>query len=274
MRLVFKLKLRFLLVVVCLFAASLGAPESTAQNSKDLRSIEVEGTGNAYAKPDAFVLKGFLSSNDKSAKKVLGKHLKTKESLEETINPMDFPGVEIDHEGSILKPNVASPTVFMAGGGGRAAAEGFLLSQPIKIQIEIEDDDSETSILRKVSNLVDSAETVGVSFSKAANPMMGALGVSSESVALGVLKDSSKLNQEATDAAFAQAKKKAEQLAKLAGGKLGKVISIHESSLSEPTGPTAAYMKMFTSSPSDSSAGSIDKIKATRTLRVQFELTD
>ena len=275
MRLVYKLKLQFLLIVTSAIAASLGASESTAQVNPELRSIEVEGTGDASAKPDAFVLKGFLTAKDKSAKKVLGKYLKTKESLEETINPMDFPGVEIELEGSIIKPDVSSPAMMMAGGGGDTD-EGFVFSQPIRIRIGIDGDESESSILRNLLNLVDSAETVGVSFSEASNPMMGVvLGGSSESLAIGVLDDASKLSQEATVAAFAQARKKAQQLAELAGGKLGKVISIHESTLAQASdNPTEAYMKMITGGQSGSSADSIEKIKVTRSLRVKFELTE
>ena len=278
MRPISKMSLRyFALIFAGVSLALIISSEANAQDSVSPRSIEVEGTGSASAKPDSLVLDGFIASQDESAKKVLGKFLKIKKSLEETINPMDFPGVEVEFKGSALKPNVnaANAAMLMAGGGGKTA-EGYRLSEPIKILIEIEGDDSEKSILQYLSKVVDSAETIGVSFSDATNPMMGVvMGGAKSPMARGNLKDDSKLNQDAATAAFAQAKTKAEQLAELAGGKLGKVISIADSvSVDEKSDPTAAYMNMITGSKSEERADSINKIEVSRTLRVKFELTD
>lgn len=265
----------FALILACVGLALISPLESSAQSSANPRSIEVEGTGKASAKPDSLVLNGLVSSEDESAKKLPGKFLKIKKSLEETINPMDFPGVEIEFEGSTLKPNTATAAMLMAGGG--EAAEGYRLSEPLRIRIEIDGDDSEKSILQRLSKLVDSAETAGASFSEASNPMMGVVlgaGGGAASLAQGILADTAKLKQEATDAAFEAAKAKAERLAKLAGGKIGKVISIAENTITEEADPTSAYMNMLMGKKSKESTGTINKIEVSQTLRVTFELTD
>ena len=251
--------------------------ETRAQGSASPRSIEVEGTGNASANPDLLVLEGFVSVEDESAKKLPSKYFEIKKKLEETINPMDFPGVKIQFEGSAFKSNSAVSAAAVMMGGGANTEGGYRLSTPIVINVEVDDQDSEKSTLQRLSKLVESAETAGASFSESANPMMGvvlAANGGAASLVKGSLEDTAKLEQEASKAAFADAKAKAEQLAELAGGKLGKVISITESNLADASDPTTAYMKMVTGQQSEAKNGTIKRIKVSRALRVRFELTD
>ena len=277
-----KLKLRFFaLIFAGLSMTLICPPESWAQSGAEARSIEVVGSGKASAKPDVLVLQGFVTAKDKTAKEVMAEFNQIKKSLEETINPMDFPGVEIEYEGPVFEPDSggANPMVMMGGGGGKEP-EGYSLSQSIKIRIGIDGDEPEKSILKNLSKLVDSAETTGVTFTKSLSPMAGVYagiyGNKSKSLALGELEDAETLNKEAALAAFAEAKSKAESLAELAGGKLGKVVSIKDEETSDNNNsePMAAYMKMIMGNQSQKRSDSINKIEVTRSLRVKFELTD
>jgi len=262
------------LLLLISFGLALTCVSESAAQATSARSIEVIGTGKASAKPDRLLLKGFITAEDKTAKKVLNKFLKIKKSLQETVNPMDFPEVEIEFENSQFNTNFDSEEMMMGGGDG-AESDGYYLSQPIGIRIVIGEDDAEKTTLQMLSKLVDAAETSGVSFNEAADSMMSFSVVESgATLASGDLSDREPLKQEATKKAFEDAKSQAQELAELAGGKLGKVISIEASSIAGEDNPWAGYMTAISGLATAAHSDSLTKIEVSQSLQVKFELTD
>ncbi len=261
-----------LLCFACLALVLTLPSQSIAQTGTETRSIEVIGTGTASAKPDLLVLKGFVTAKGKTSKKALGKFLAIKKSLEETINPMDFPDVEVEYMDSVFNTNLNSDDM-MAGVAEEMTADGYYLSQTIKVQIKIGENDEEKITLGMLSKLVDSAETAGISFSEVTDPM-GYVVETRGSLAWGDISDRNSLEAEATKQAFADAKSQAEKLAELAGSKLGKVISIHGSTATEEDNPAAEYMDMMTGVKSATETESLHSVEVSQSLQVKFELVD
>ena len=247
--------------------------ESTAQDT-GARSIEVFGTGSASAKPDLLVVDAFITAEEKTAKKVLSEIFKTKKKLAETINPMDFPEVEIKLKDSLFSTNLNSEDMMM-GAADEITSDGYVLSQPIEIRIAINQSDTEKSTLQLLSKLVDTAETVGVSFDETSDPMMGfTVQSGTGSMAKGDLKDRKSLEKQATKQAFENARSEAEKLAELAGGKLGKVISIQATGPAGNDDSWGDYMNAMMGVAAAAQADSLLKIEVSRSLSVKFELTD
>jgi len=268
-----KLLLRSPILLLIGFCLALTAPaDSTAQTGT--RSIEVFGTGSASAKPDLLVVKAFITAEAKTAKKVLNKLFDAKKELSETINPMDFPDVEIRVKDSLFNTNLSSKQMIM-GGGEEATSDGYSLSQPIEIRIAIEQGESEKSTLELLSKLVDTAETVGISFDEVTDPMMGfTVQSGANSLASGDLTDRESLEKKAIEQAFENAKSQAAKLAELTGGKLGKVISIQTSGPATSDEPWGDYINAMMGVTTAAQADSLLKIEVSRSLSVKFELVD
>ena len=248
------------------------ASQSTAQTT-GARSIEVTGSGSASAKPDLLVVSAFVTAQEKTAKKVLSEFAKTKKAIQEAINPMDFPDVEIKLMDSRFNTNLDSEQMMMGAADG-PVPDGYSLSQPIQIRIALAPEDNEKTTLQLLAKLVDKAETAGISFDEASDPMMDFSVQTGGSLASGDLKDRESLADEATKQAFANAKSQAEKLAALAGGKLGKVISIRESGAAGSDNSWDDYMTAMMGMESAGQADSLLKIEVSRSLSVKFELTD
>ena len=256
------------------FCLALTFPSDSAAQDTSARSIEVFGTGSASAKPDLLVVNAFITAEEKTAKKVLSEIYKTKEKLAETINPMDFPDVEIKLKDSLFNTNLNSEDMMM-GAADEMSSDGYVLSQPIEIRIAINQSDTEKSTLQLLSKLVDTAEAVGVSFDEALDPMMSFTVQSGmSSLASGDLKDRKSLEKQATKLAFENARLEAEKLAELAGGKLGKVISIQASGPAGNDDSWGEYMNAMMGVTTAAKADSLLKIEVSRSLSVKFELID
>lgn len=179
-------------------------------------SISVNGDGKVYAKPDMFTANIAITENATT----------TKEALTKTNNKvkqiMDIAVAEWVDKKDILTTNVSMYPRYNYI-NGRSEPDWYDSTQ--NLTIKIKNLDSASVILDKLS-AVDGLQIQNTSYD---------------------IDNKEKVFEQARELAFKKAQSKAEQLAKLAGVSLGKVISISDMTVDMyPVGPYPMYKNAMT----------------------------
>ena len=135
-------------------------------------------------------------------------------------------------------------------------------------------------IVDKVVEVMDKASEAGIQFGQQSNLIRATYGLTSSIVEYG-LDDESGLRSKAYQSAMKNARFRAEELAKLSNGKLGRIVSVEELELAEKDGNSIQAV-MLSAMGGDSSSAAPETltsdenhaIELRQRLRVIFELLD
>ena len=264
---------------------------STTAFAQAGRTIQVTGTGNASASPNYLVMSCNLSEGGDTAKEATANFAKAKEKAAKLLAGGPEAGYEVEFAGEKLASSAAGDdAVALAAAGGfggvaPAASGKYSISEQVTLKLAIENDMQREGIVNKVADVVDAVKKAGLSFdSPAGGIYAAAMGLGGSSGVLQFNLDAAgqtKLRDKAYADAFSDARSRAESLAQLSGGRLGKVISVQEVlAATESSDLEAMQMNMLSQmfgGAAAAAAGGIDhngQIEVQQSLVVTFELVD
>lgn len=219
--------MKFLTLTAPLLAMSLAlapVPAAFAQTTSDnqrVAQLSITGTGHVLAAPDMATVTSGVVTDSKSAKEALSENSKAMNAVIERIKSAGIEAKDIQTSGFNISPNYDHSKSSYSGG----RIVGYRVSNNVTVKVRD---------LSKLGDLLDAMVTEG------ANTINGINFIVSE-------RDT--LSDEARKNAVENAKRKAELYAAASGVKLGRVLSINESSGYQPVQARAVRMEAL--APSD-----------------------
>jgi uncharacterized protein YggE len=223
------------LLIVLLLVAAVVMPVGRLA-AQQPGTITVTGSGAASAPPSHAVVKGKLHVAGESGEKALESYRELRDELEKKLAGGETTRTSVRFRGEQIVP-AGSPEMAAALGGGGfgggaiapAASGQFSVVDLVELRVDFMGDMERAQATEKIAELIDAASAAGVSFGIASNPFSMAMGSAlAQGVAEFRLENPAAVREQAYAAAIADARQRAERLAALAGGKLGKVVSIEE----------------------------------------------
>lgn len=237
------------ILAASLMALSLGgfialAPPASAQGATPVRQVTVHGEGQAAAAPDEAAIAGGTQVQSRTAREAMDGNSRAMRQVQEALRATGIADRDVATSALTLRP-----VIDYQSSGNRPRVVGYTAGH--RLQVRVRD-------LTKLGDVLDRMVAAG------ANQIDG--------LQLTV-SDWSKKVDEARVAAVADARRKAEILARAAGARLGKVLSISEQGGASPP-PVMRRM----ASPSASSAEPVPIAAGDQTFRmtvtVVWELID
>jgi len=267
-------------VLVLLLAAGSGSLAAAA----DEAGITVAETGVAEAMPDSVELIGTVTGSAELAGDAVEKYRGNKRRALEALTSLKIPGMTV--VGSGLAVNSGNPANPMAAFQGvqndqPKLADKVSVQEKLAIKLAGVDTMSADDLLKAIMRIVDVAKDTGLAIGPGPKGMieMQINGETPSALATFKLSDPEPLRKKAYAAALKQARGSAEQLAQLAGVRLGEIVSIHETALAskeakgdDVSGIYAAIFGRATGASTDYSATQLEMIPVRVTLRVRFAI--
>lgn len=204
------------------------------------RLISVTGKGTVPVHPDRLVARLSIEGKGETAGKAMESMAALRQTLEDHLNPMDFPGTQLVFDGPVVSStsgNIVQQMMFMGvAEAGEDANQPFAARETFSIRLELEQGPPTEAAIQMLLRAVDKAVDDKASSSADASSALG-LGSAAPIIRL----ESTGLEaarKEASQKAFEAARARAMELAALAGVELGAVHSIRELA-----GPEAARPK-------------------------------
>ena len=227
------MRTRPLLAAVSLLLFGL-ASAAVAQESP--RTIQVIGAGSSDAAPQELTVQGSLSATGESAKESYELFLQSKEAVRTTFDGMVFPSLQIEFHGEKMIDPLANANAglpfAMADDGGFAVEEVQSVGATEEITLRISGIDKMDDVVLRdmILEILDRAKETGLSIGSKPNPLATVYGYNSEPAGLisYELNSIDDVRAEAYSAAMVDAKKRADSLAKLSNGRIGRVLAIEQ----------------------------------------------
>jgi uncharacterized protein YggE len=268
-----------LLLITGSFWAASAARPAPAQTP---RTISVIGHGASAAAPDFVLVKGTVRGGGETSAAAHKAFEKVKDKLEKDFAPGEVADVSVRFRGEKLaKASPGAVGVVVAAPGGVAGAEAgetFELAEQVLFRVDLKSDMERKQIAQKLAAVIDQAAEAGVQFGQAATIYSVAGGQNSSLVEFS-LADPSSVALKAYDAAIQDARTRGRRLAELAGGKLGRIVSVEELA-GEEDSEKNAYATLIGMMAGDSdriSKASSDwnrEVEVRQQVRVVFELAE
>ncbi|HVJ81519.1 MAG TPA: SIMPL domain-containing protein, partial [Planctomycetia bacterium] len=201
--------------------------------------ISVVGSGEVKARPDRLELE---IRNLGSAELAADATVKMRDSFKRTVaayERLKLPNFKMTHLGVSVNHETIQQQQYYGGPQPATQVAKVEIARPTRIVVAGVDKLSDDDILGLISKIVDTAKDTGARIGAPVTPapnnyymrMMFGMGgeVQSNSLVIFTLVDPGTAHEKAMELAFADARAKAEKLAKLAGVELGPAASISES---------------------------------------------
>ncbi len=215
--------------------------------------ITVTGTAEVSAMPDQVEITLNVAGSGELTEDAIVTYESALKRTLEAFRELGIEGLQIEQQALAIRPQGAAQAnvpIVIAGSGGpqEAGATPVEVSRSLRLVLKGANNLKDAQLVALLGKLLDTAKDTGVRVSESAESalvtrLMG-IGAASGAGLTFVVQDSESLRQEAYEAALAQARNRAERLAKLAGAKLGRVLSIeeHEAAPSSEVGVQAAVI--------------------------------
>ncbi|MFN3855962.1 MAG: SIMPL domain-containing protein [Phreatobacter sp.] len=187
------------MLAAALAILALSSLPAVAQERPAVRSVTMQGEGEASAAPDHALVAGGTQSQARTAREAMDANARAMRQVQEALKQAGIAERDVVSSGLSLRPQLDDGTA-----GGRPRVTGYAAGH--RLQVRVRD-------LAQLGEVLDRMVQAG------ANQIDG--------ITLAVT-DWSKKVDEARIAAVADARRKAEQLARAAGARLGKVLTIEE----------------------------------------------
>lgn len=237
---------RYLWTAVLAASAAAGARAEGA-------GITVTGTSEVSAMPDLVEISLNVAGSGELTEDAIVSYESALKRTLEAFGELAIEGLEIQQQALAIRPQGAAQAdvgMVVAGALGprEAGATPVEVSRSLRLVLKGVNNLKHAELVALLGKLLDTAKDTGVRISDSAENalvtrLMG-IGAPSAAGLTFVVEDSESLRQKAYEAALAQARNRAELLAKLAGAKLGRVLSIeeHEAAPSSEVGVQAAVI--------------------------------
>ena len=259
------------------------APAGGAPAAGDNKGITVGGFGQAKGKPQLVEFLAVASGEAELASDAIVKHRDTKRRALKAIEDLKIPGLSVESKGFALNQAV-DPNMQMMMMRGQTPTNNKQMVQVaeqlrivLKDLSKIKEDELTNTVLKVVDTARDGGLVIGAGAPTNYYQMqMMMQNGGGQGLALFKIPDPTPLRSQAYQKAMEDARAKAQRLAELSGGKLGRIISVQEGpALQQQVNP---MMYMYGIMPQQNqpdpelSSNVFGDISLSVTLQVQFAL--
>jgi uncharacterized protein len=263
-------------LLLCL--ASLGG-------AADQGSITVSGTGEVLAKPNCLEIDLRAAAAAEITSDAVVKYQDALRRIQDSLTKLGMKELKIEERDLRITSGDDDSSgmagiVFAQRQQAAAPKATVRIARSLRLTVSDIDKLSESDLVAMISKLVDTAKDAGATVGKAAGSNMfeRIRGQQGDATALVrfLVEHPEELREEAYRKAFAEATTRAQRLARLAGARLGKAISIDETETMSPVRMTAVAYGISTTDDDESrlSSDKLIDIPIRVSLRVQFALDD
>jgi uncharacterized protein YggE len=225
-------------VVAILALAPLAAPAraqfyvGSSAAGEDIEGFTVVGKGSASAKPDRLEIELDVSSASELTADAIVKYRDAKKRLQEAFRDLKLDNVGVEERGLLVdqKGAMVNPYYFDGQPNQRSKTE-VQLSRKLVVTCSKVREMDEDALLQMVAKLLDAAQDAGgkVGPQSQFNPYYyNSYDRLNTSLVRYVLEDFDAVQEQAYEAAIADAKARAQRLAKLSGVELGPIAAVRE----------------------------------------------
>lgn len=240
---------RAIVASLAIWAASVGSalaqsgpPPGIPQN---IEGLTVIGKGTAAASPNLVEIDLDVSASAELTGDAIVKFQDAKKRVVEAFEGLKLANVTVEERGLSVDQKGNAPNPYTVDyGAGQSPKTEVQLSRKLVVKASGLREMDEAEALQLVGRLLDAAQDAGarVGSSPAENSILrsiyGISGAGTSNLVRFVLEDAGDLQEQAHEKAFADAKTKAERLARLGGFELGPVLAVRE--ISAPPAPSRA----------------------------------
>lgn len=254
--------------------------------AQERRYIEVVGRGTVTARPDVARIEAQVAASEETSKKALEAFLEKKGKFNTAVSPMSFEGIKVEFDRtSIAAPAMSAQAMMMGGFGGADIVEAeesageISVAETATIEIPGLDKMEEDQVKRLVAKIYDEIKSNGgTPVTEQVNQLTMMTGQRNSDIKYLISKPQPIVEKGQIEA-MSDARAKATHLAKLSGGKLGRVISVKEIGAEGGGDDPSMEDVMMQVYGMNKSAGAFAtdtfaEIKVEVKLKVQFELED
>lgn len=201
-------------------------------NAEEAHGITVIGTGSIEAKPSVVELTGLVIGQGQLAGDAVTKYHGNRRRAETAFKNLNIPQLEIVDDGMSLYSSLNSSQLQAMMRGmpvNNTQAQQLSVSETLKLRLTGIDKLSSQELLEIIVRIVDAGKDAGVVIGNDTTPIVpGTYNASKARNTMASFKVTNvdQLKATAYAKALGDARKQAENLAELAGGKLGKVVAI------------------------------------------------
>lgn len=246
------------------------------------QTITVSAVGEASVKPDRIVLTGQLSESSEKMQDAVTAFADTRRRAMASIKQTEIEGLSVATSSlSIRLAGTPQPNPFGGEQPNAAVPGSLVISQTVTLTVPGVDRLDEPAVIDLIVKLMSAAKEAGIETDQATprNMMMMQMGMGEPSGASAVFEitDPEQAKRTATRAAIERARADATHLAELAGGKLGKIVSIADAPVATDdeaaSNPYALIFGMMMGDDGETYATTeLQPITVARPLSVSFEL--
>jgi uncharacterized protein YggE len=275
-----------LALLYALALSALAPPRARAQPgdgaSQNLEGIAVAGKGQVSIKPDLVEIDVDISAASELTADAIVKYRDAKRRLRDAFSALKLTNVGVDERGLAVeqKGMNQSPYFFYDAPSPRAKTEVQLSRKLIVKATDVRKMDEE-AVLQLVAKLIDVAQDAGahVGPQQSNNYYSYRFGNNSSGLVRFVVNDIENVEEEAYEKAIADARKRAERLARLSKVELGPIVAVREIVVpGESQGTTQGgfnpYFGIYESGNSDDDEGKKKRLQTSKyqPLQVHVEL--
>jgi uncharacterized protein YggE len=246
------------------------AGSADGQENSGSSRISVTSTGEVRVKPAAVELMGVISAKAELAGDAITNFRSTKDEALATLKRLDVAGMSVMTDGLAISSAITDGTSAILRRmqrGEESKPAQVLVKESVKIRIADIDKLEPDALLETLIKVIDAAKEAGVAFGPVdANPIAAISRKAPPTYTIYKLADEEKAIDQASERAMQNARVRAERLATLAGGKLGRVLSVQEVKYPSYTLPGVR------SRTTEISSEVREDIRVTVSLSVQFQL--
>ncbi|WP_435010753.1 SIMPL domain-containing protein [Tundrisphaera lichenicola] len=211
------------------FFGQMGAPSS----GENIQGFTVAGKGAVAARPNSVEFDLEVSASSELTADAIVKYRDARKKLQDAFAGLKLANVHLDERGLLVDQKGAVQNPYFFGGmqpNSRAKTEVQLSRKLVARATDIREMDEE-KVLQQVSRLLDVAQDAGARIGTQQDPYFyyrNGYPQNTGGLVRFVLDDFDKLEQEAYEKAIADARARAERLARLSRVELGPVVAIRE----------------------------------------------
>jgi uncharacterized protein len=249
--------MKFAIQTVIIVAAIFGGVEFARAQSCASQGdgITVSGTGQTMVKPNKLEIEVRAAAAAELSADALVKYREAVHRAKDTIAKLKIDGLQIVEQGlniannGINNPNVPNGNFAPAiqpNGGTPGIKQEMVIAKSMRLTVtgieKLPEDQLVATVAKVLDGVRDAGLTTGVDPN---NPNAQAEGQPANAVVMFVADNLGTARDQATEAAFQNAKEKAQRIAKLAGGKLGAASAVEEQATFATNNEEAAALGML-----------------------------
>ncbi len=258
-------------LIICCLIVGAGSFATPGWGQEVGRFIEVEGTASIGKPPNLARIRLTIAAQADTAKSAVKDFKRIRQSFTDQMGPMNFPDVTLKFESPKLQSAAMADMFDMMNGpfaeeAAQAGEAQFDCRAIVVLEMAVDEDP--VKMLEQISKVIDAGLEAKATLPEQSAEMIYQ-GESGENLVRLTRDDLEDLKKQSHQKAFADAKRKAEELAAISGGKIGKVLQIKDQAQDSDVFYSFGYGLGF-----DSESAESENIEVGAFLSIRFQLED